>query len=107
MKKEGGGGSLPPSPVDEKIVIVDDSEDGEMEVYEDAGTPFCAEEEEEEKDKNDENLAPFFEHRTKSGKRRFKSSAETRVVSADEIERRSFRGVVSFAERIRAGSSDA
>jgi len=62
-KEGGGGGSLPPSPVDENVVIVDDDseeDDGEMEVYEDAGTPFFAEEEEEEeKDKNDENLAPF------------------------------------------------
>jgi len=68
-KKEGGGGSLPPSPVDENIAIDDDSEDGEMEVYEDAGTPFFAEEEEEEKDKNDENLAPFLntEQRVEKG----------------------------------------
>lgn len=56
---KGGGGSLPPSPVDETVIFAhgvgvdsDEEEDEEEnEVFEDAGTPFV-------EDENNENLQP-------------------------------------------------
>lgn len=53
---KGKGGSLPPSPVDETVLFADDvdsdeEEEEENEVFEDAGTPFV-------EDENNENLQP-------------------------------------------------
>ena len=54
---KGKGGSLPPSPVDETVLFSHDvdsdeeEEEEENEVFEDAGTPFV-------EDENNENLQP-------------------------------------------------
>ena len=53
---KGKGGSLPPSPVDETVLFADvvdsdEEEEEENEVFEDAGTPFV-------EDENNENLQP-------------------------------------------------
>ncbi len=56
QNSKGKGGSLPPSPVDETVLFAhdvdsDEEEEEENEVFEDAGTPFV-------EDENNENLQP-------------------------------------------------